>query len=226
MVLGRFMNIVEHLLPIHYIRFLAEKSLRTLSNVAFFVDGPLAVFGTAAWMHGAILRFLGNVNSELHSLSLSPVLILGLQKSGQIVDHNCLIDRFIPSNRLFVIDDEYRYKWILSNREPAEDGFGAETYYGQDFIFKTPSGRTFVFALPYPFTSKADPAIDFINDKVKLENYANLNRTLALIHHFESDLYKNAVVPIALAHRYTAISLMPGGRVLDILTRSSLENHE
>lgn len=46
--------------------------------------------------------------------------------------------------------------------------------------------------------------------------------TLA-IDHFESDLNVNAVVPIALAHRYTAISLSPGGRVLDILTKDALE---
>ena len=44
-----------------------------------------------------------------------------------------------------------------------------------------------------------------------------------MIKHFESDLYRNAVVPVALAHRYTAISLEPGGRVLDLLTKQALE---
>lgn len=39
--------------------------------------------------------------------------------------------------------------------------------------------------------------------------------------HF-GDLYENSVVPIALARRYTAISLMPGGRVLDIFTWRAL----
>jgi hypothetical protein len=46
---------------------------------------------------------------------------------------------------------------------------------------------------------------------------------LALIKHFELDLYENSVVPIALAHRYMAISLKPGGRVLDLLTRKALQ---
>ena len=45
---------------------------------------------------------------------------------------------------------------------------------------------------------------------------------MRLIVEVETDLYKNALAPIALAHRYTAISLRPGGRVLDLLGRSSL----
>ena len=107
-------------------------------------------------------------------------------------------------------------------REPATQGFGYEIYYGQDFIYKTPSGRTFVCALPYPFATKRPPGIDFIQAKADIANYPDLPRALALIQHFESDLYANAVVPIALAHKYTAISLVPGGQALDILTRKAL----
>lgn len=59
----------------------------------------------------------------------------------------------------------------------------------------------------------------FLMDKFNLEEQVILKK---LISHFETDLYKNAVVPIALAHRYTAISLAPGGHVLDILTKQSL----
>lgn len=88
--------------------------------------------------------------------------------------------------------------------------------------YKTPSGRDFVFALPYPFPSKNPPGVDFVQAKTEMGRYPELARALALISHFESDLYQNAIVPIALAHRYTAISLVPGGRVLDLLTRSAL----
>jgi len=98
-----------------------------------------------------------------------------------------------------------------------------ETYYGQDFIFKTSNGRTFVMALPYPYAAKELPGRDFIKEKIKLENYPNLPQALKLINYLESDLYENAVVPIVLAHRFTAISLKPGGRVLDLLTRKSLQ---
>lgn len=219
----RLMLAIEHLLPVHYIRRLADNALDSLSRTAFFIDGPLAVFGTSAWMHGSIMRYVAEINSRLRERGTPGLLIIGLQKTGQVIDHINLIDRFIPNNRLFAISDEYRYKYILSGRDPAGNGFGFETYYGQDFIYKTESGRTFVFALPYPFATKLPPGIDFVREKTSFHRYLELPRALALINHFQTDLYENAVVPIALANKYTAISLMPGGRVLDILTRQGLD---
>lgn len=219
----RFMNVVERLLPIHYIRYLSVQSLPVLANLTFFVDGPLAVFGPAAWLHASIQRYLHGVNTRLAQLQLPHVLIIGLQKSGQVVDHVGLINQFLPRNRILPIDDEYRYQYILAGREPSGNGFGAETYFGQDFVYKTPSGRFFVFALPYPFPNKESGAAPFPEMKVRMERYAELPRALALINHFECDLYENAVIPTALAHRYTAISLEPGGRVLDLLTRNALQ---
>lgn len=223
--LSRFMLAIEHMLAIHYIRYLAENSLSLLSSMAFFIDGPLAIFGNPAWLNSAILSYLANVNDRLISIGKPTLLMVGLQKTGQMVDHVNLIEKFIPHNRIFAIDDDYRYKYVLASRNPAGNGFGSETYYGQDFIYKTASGRAFVFALPYPFASKDDPTVNFIRAKTEMGRYPALPQALALINDFESDLYENAVVPIALAHRYTAISFMPGGRVLDLLTRHAFDEH-
>lgn len=225
--LSRFMLTVEHMLPIHYIRYLAENSFALLGSLAFFIDGPLALFGPPAWLHSSIMKYICEVNTTLKKGNLPSLIIIGLQKTGQIVDHVHLINRFksknsIPKNSIFALNDEYRYQYICTGREQATNGFGAETYYGQDFIYNTPSNRKFVFALPYPFTNKSF-VNDFKREKTILEHYAELPRVLALIHHFETDLYRSAVIPIALAHKYTAISLAPGGRVLDLLTRKSLQ---
>lgn len=219
----RLMLVVEHLMPIHYIRHIAENdALDTLSQTAFFIDGPLSIFGPSAWLHLAIMRFLHEINARLVTKKLQQLLIIGLQKTGQICDHVQLIDRFIEPKRIFPISDEYRYKYIFAGRDPAGNGFGFETYYGQDFVYKTDSGRTFILGLPYPFATKLPSGIDFIQAKVEVRRYKELPRALALINHFETDLYENAIVPIALANKYTAISLMPGGRVLDFLTRKGL----
>lgn len=220
--ISRLMQVLEQLIPIHYMRHLYKNAPLLLSGIAFFVDGPLALFGTPAWLHRSIMIFLTQVNRKLAKHGQLPLTVIGLQKTGQIVDHVNLIDRFIPNNRLLAIDDDYRYQFILSGREAAGNGFGFETYYGQDFIFKTPSGRCFVFALPYPYDSKNERGLDFIQEKVRFENYPQLAQALGLISHLESDLYENAVVPIALAHRFTAISFQPGGRVLDLLTKHAL----
>jgi hypothetical protein len=219
----RLMTVIEHLMPMHYIRRLATGALSSLSQTAFFIDGPLAVFGTSAWLHGSIMRYIVEVNERLRQRGHRGLLIIGLQKTGQSVDHVNLIDRYIPNNRLFAVSDDYRYKYIFSGRDPAGNGFGFETYYGQDFIYKTESGRTFVFSLPYPFGTKLPSGANFIEEKINFRRYLELPRALALINHFQTDLYENAVVPIALAHKYTAISLVPGGRVLDILTRRGME---
>jgi len=222
LALSRFMMLIEHLLPVHYCRYLLRVAPQLLSSTAFFIDGPLAVFRTGAWLHASILNYLAEVNERLVEIGLQPIIVIGLQKTGQVVDHAKLVSGFIEEDRLLLVDDEYRYKFILADRDPAGNGFGHETYYGQDFIYKTPTGRIFVLALPYPF--KAKSAIDdFVMVKTEIHRYTQLARALALIRHFEYDLYENAVIPVALAHRYTAISLVPGGRVLDILTRRALD---
>ncbi|BAZ27568.1 hypothetical protein NIES4073_84910 [Kalymmatonema gypsitolerans NIES-4073] len=220
-VMSRFMQVIEHLLPMHYIRYLVENSLVSLGSLAFFVDRPLAIFGTAAWLHRSIMLYLAEVNERLRKIHQPQLLIIGLQKSGQVVDHVSLIERFVQPNQIFAIDDGYRYRYIAPGRDRSQKGFGDETYYGQDFIYKTDSGRSFVFALPYTFASKDSG--NFVQVKTEIHRYSNLPRVIALINHFECDLYENALIPIALAHKHTAISLVPGGRVLDILTREALQ---
>jgi hypothetical protein len=221
-VITRLMMILEHILPAHYIRYFLKESPLLLTNIAFFVDGPLAVFGNAAWIHRSLMIFLENARRKLSRFNAKPILMIGLQKSGQVVDYINYVDRFLPKNKIYCIDDEFRYEFMLGNRDPAGKTFGFETYYGQDFIYKTESGKTFNLLVPYPYPSKDMERVDFNEEKTKIENYENLPRALALINHLESDLYKNAVVPIALAHRYTAISFEPGGKVLDLFSRQSL----
>jgi len=217
--LGRLMMVVEHLLPIHYIRHLMKKNPSILESLVFFVDGPLAIFGNCAWLHRPIMQYYYETFKRLGEMGFEAPIIMGVQKSGQIVDFVNLISEEIEPGKLLLITDEYRYKYIYAGRELAQNGFGYETYYGQDFIFKTPSGRSFVFALPFPAASKS-PAESFLRKKEDLKSYANLKRALAALYHFESDMYENALVPIALAHKYTAISLAPGGQVLNLFSRS------
>ncbi len=222
----RFMLAVEHMLPAHYIRHLldANFSLDQLSSIAFFVDGPLAVFGNCAWISRPLMEYYATVNNKLKDAGYPDVTIIGLQKTGQLADYFTIIDKYVPDNTVFPVDDEYRYKYVIASRDPSKTGFGDETYYGQDFLYKTSSGRRFVVGLPYPFASKGKTAEgNFHQLKTEVDRYPNLGRALELIRNFETDLYANAVIPVALAHRYTAISAMPGGKVLDLLSKESFQ---
>ena len=121
-----------------------------------------------------------------------------------------------------IIDDAYRQTYITGS-DAVSENFGHETYYGQDFLFKTEKGRIFNFALPYPFADKGASSGDFATRKVQLAGYGSqIERACDLIRYFELDLYDNAIVPVALAHRHASISLVPGGRVLDLITRAGL----
>jgi len=218
----RMMNVIEHLLLAALIQQVFLAAPRALASMAFVLDGPLAIFGQPAKLHTRLMALLHRVNTRLSELRLEPLLVIGLQKTGEVMDHANLLDRFLPGGVLRLLDDEYRYKYIKGSDIPSEN-FGSETYYGQDFIFKTERGRIFNFAIPYPFQDKSEGKKVFSRKKSDINNYGSLvERACDLIRHFELDLYQSAIVPVALAHRHASISIIPGGKVLDIITKTGL----
>ena len=223
--LTRFMNVIEHIFAIHYIRIIRDKNpqsyMEILSNLCFFIDGPLAIFGNSAWVHLSIMKFLYEMNSEMNKLGKGPIMILGLQKSGMVHDFLQLVGKSLKNNSIYCLEDDFRYKYIAFDKSPSSSTFGSETYYGQDFLFKTQSGRMFVFNVPYPFQDKQNSA-EFAMKKSRINNYKNIGAYTKLIEDFECDLYENAIVPIALSHKYTAISLEPGSKVLDLLSQGNI----
>jgi hypothetical protein len=224
----RMMNALEHLLLASFVIELARQAPELLSDLAFVLDGPLAVFGQPAKLHARVMQLIFEVNESLTSRSLQPLLVMGLQKTGAVMDHAKLLERFLPNGAFRVVDDDYRNSFITGS-DSLSGNFGQETYYGQDFLFKTERGRMFNFAIPYPFASKSVPGgyAEFAKQKIELHRYGLLiRRACDLIRHFELDLYDNAIVPIALAHRHASISLVPGGKVLDLLARAGFSSRK
>lgn len=220
----RMMNAVEHLMLAGFISQVFEAQPQALAHIAFVLDGPLGIFGEPAKLSQRLQALIHGVNTRLAQMGLQPMLVLGLQKTGGVMDHAKLLERFLPDGVLRIIDDDYRNQFITGGDSPAAN-FGNETYYGQDFLFKTESGRIFNFAIPYPFEDKTfgGGGRAFAQAKVELARYGTLvERACDLIRHFEMDLYDNSLVPVALAHRHASISLVPGGKILDLLARSGL----
>lgn len=227
----RTMNVVEAVFFAHYLLYLAEALPDVLSNTCFVVDGPLAIFGEAAWMHGGLLRLHHSVQADLNRRGLRPYLLFGMQKGGQVADHANIIAPYLikegqpsQSELLLPISDEYRSEFIRE-REDSGGNFGDETYWGQDFLFRASNGDMFVLALPYPFGSKrisdpsgsTSPEAAFRSAKAESARYPVLGRVLDVVRAMRSDLYQSSIVPILAAHQEASISLMPGGRVLDLL---------
>ena len=221
--LTRFTNSFMHILIAHYIRFLKEKSpdsyLNALSDLCFIVNGPLAVFGNPAWIHSCILRYLYDINQELIASGRAPIIVLGVLKSGPVCDYFKMIGNSVPNDTLFCLSDDFRNLYITFDRDPSSTTFGAETYYGQDFLLKTSNGKLFVFDVLLPFRDKQNKEL-FKAEKSKISNYLNIGTYVKLIEEFECDLHSASLVPVALAQKYSAISLEPGGKVLDLLAQS------
>jgi hypothetical protein len=220
-VITRFMNVVEHLMMATLIRMLADKLPTSLSRMAFVLDGPLALFGRPAWIHKPLMALYFEIEQRLGGMGLPPPIIMGLQKDGMVMEHARSIQRFLPSNRYRPVDDVYREKWISGKSSQAKT-HGSETYYGQDFIFKTERGGVFCVGLPYPMQEKGNEEA-FSLAKTEIARYGDrIGRALDIVREFELDLYENSIIPIALAHRHVSLSLVPGGKVLDLVTRTGL----
>ena len=224
--LTRFTNSFMHILIAHYIRFLKEKSpesyLNALTDLCFIVNGPLAVFGNPAWIHSCILKYLYDINQELITSGRAPIIVLGVLKSGPVCDYFKMIGNSVPNDTLFCLSDDFRNQYIMFDRDPSSTTFGAETYYGHDFLFKTKNAKLFVFNALLPFRDKQDKE-SFKTEKTKIVNYRNIGTYAKLIEEFECDLHSAALVPVALAQKYSAISLEPGGKVLDLLAQASFK---
>lgn len=84
--------------------------------------------------------------------------------------------------------------------------------------------------IPTGINASTLPDISEINDllhifkkeKANLLNYNNIGTYAKLIQEFECDLDSTSLVPIALAKKYTTITLEPGGKVLDLLAKNAL----
>jgi hypothetical protein len=229
--ISRTMNVVEALFMAHLILHLMENSPQALSRTCFVVDGPLALFGEAAWMHGGLLRLYHAAQDSLAAKGLPPFLLFGIQKTGQVAEHAAMIRPHLGRAGeclIMPVSDEYRAEYIRE-REDNQRNFGDETYWGQDFLFRASNGDMFVMAIPYCTASKRvpDPSGEmdaeghFRQIKSEIARYPTLGRTLEVIEIMRSDLYESSIVPVLAAHREASISLMPGGRVLDLMSLTS-----
>lgn len=231
----RTMNVVEMVFLTHLILYLVENNPEVLSRTCFVVDGPLAMFGEAAWMHGGMLRLYHWAQERLRSLGLPPFLLFGIQKGGQLSDHgNMLRPHMLDRGQgrqeelILAVSDEYRNEFIRE-REDSGGNFGDETYWGQDFLFRASNGDMFVIGVPYPTPTKRVPDLSghkseeayFRELKAQLDRYLDLGDVLNVVRLLRSDLYESSIVPILAAHQDASISLVRGGRVLDPLTHLS-----
>ena len=198
--------------------FERKKWIDDLTSLAFFLDGPLAVFGHPAWLSACISAELKRLNALLFKQTGKELFIVGIEKSGAFVSHFDDIDktetgepRFPPRSFLFPTDQYIKDRIIFSN---STKRYGADTYFGRKLFYKTASGARIVASIPF----LTDAQDTLATDDVTL--YPQFGKVCSMLDKLVSSRFPNSVSPIVSAHAHAAIPLELGAKVLQQLARA------
>ncbi len=225
-VFGLVIQVMERLLLVHFLRcFERRNMLQRLTSLAFFIDGPLAVFGPPAWLSAGISQELKRLNKKVQAATGQDLLILGIEKTGFFVQHFEEIDQTeTPGQQLFsarqfmLLTDSYIKERILHS--DSSKRYGEDTYFGRKFFYKTQSGARIVASIP--FLTDTQDTID--SDDISL--YPQFAAVCTLLDRVVSSRYANAVSPLISANAQAAIPLQLGSKVLTQLARALLGTAE
>jgi predicted RNA-binding Zn-ribbon protein involved in translation (DUF1610 family) len=212
--LGYLMAILEQMLLVHLIKSVYEIKRSMLSEILFVKDGPLAFFGQTANMHGPmrqLINFLSATSVSRNKSAISPINIVGVEKSGAFVEHADAIRDNITLNHALVLDNAYIYRYIAPGSGDVIEPFGRSSYYGSKVIFKSALGDVYVLTLP-----TAEPLIS-----PKAEDMFGFQIILHYISKMKCHMYENALVPVALANKLVSLSDHPSSKLLRLFAKTS-----
>ena len=222
--LGEVMQVWERVLLVHLLRCFERRGLlKYMNKLAFFLDGPLAVFGHPAWLSAAISWELKRINALVQRETGNDLIILGIEKGGTFVTHFDEIDKmevpgelyFPPRSYLLPTDRYIKERIIFSD---SEKRYGRDTYFGRKFFYKTLSGARIVADLP--FLSEQQDTLD----SADVSHYSQFGAVCVLLDKLVSSHYPNALSPIVSAHAQAAIPLSLGAKVLEQLARALIQD--
>lgn len=219
-LLGEVLQVWERLFLVHLLRtFEARGYIAALGDIAFFVDGPLAVFGHPAWLSAAISSELKRLAELVRVATQRDLLILGIEKGGTFVTHFEEIDRtetpghsrFRPRSYLLLTDDYIKSRVIYSS---SAKRYGEDTYFGRKFFYKT--GRRGRVVASIPFLTDVQDTLA----SADIALYPRFTEACAILDRLVSSMYPNALAPIVAANAEAAIPLNLGKRVLEQLAHA------
>lgn len=217
---GEVMQVWERILLVHLLRTFERRGfLGQVHRLAFFIDGPLALFGHPAWLSAAISIELKRINAEVRKLTDHDLIIVGVEKTGTFVTHFDEIDQTEePGKERFALQsyflptDDYIKRRVVYSDSPKR--YGLDTYFGRKFFYKTKSGARIVASIPF---------LDALQDNLHSDDvglYPSFGTVCALLDKLVSCRYPNALAPIVSAHAQAAIPLHLGAKVLEQLAQA------
>lgn len=216
--LTRMMLVAERLTSLGYMQLLFNDphSYDVLGKTIFITDGPLALHGTVAPLKRRFQDYLADFGKRCaaNNLAAAP-LVVGVEKSGAFVEHAQLISHLIEPGHVMLLTTEYINR--ITGR-PEGNPYGTDEFYGRRFIYRTRNGGVLVFTVP-PI-----PGITPYGDQdgEYWSSYPTLRPVCEVLDNVQTQLYENAVIPVALAHSAASLPLGVGQSVLRALVQQSL----
>lgn len=220
------MQVWERIWVVNFLRWIERepRRFRVLLNLGIVLDGPLAVFGHPAWLSHAISAELTRINDAARHVISKDLLIVGIEKSGNFVDHFERLDtshgthgeRFARRTAV-LLTNSYIRRHIAVGSKP----FGLDTYFGRKFFYKTDTGSRIVASVPFFRDEHRDL------EAATESNYPRLADAMSLLDATFSARFPNAISPLISAHAEAAIPLNLGREVLERMAASLMgEAHE
>lgn len=221
-VASRVRTVLEHLTMAALAASIRHRSLAAFDSMAFIADGPLALFGPPARLRLPLLRFWRQIATIARKADLQPPLILGIEKTGEFVDHADDLGDLIEPGHLMRLPTTYIQDYVSFRRSD----YGVGTYFGRKFIYRTTDERLIVFTTP-PLGGNFEPdgaagPYGKDGDDLELGDFPTLGASCALLDVIGTRLYENAVIPLALAHRWAAYPLRTASSVLKLYAEEQL----
>ena len=216
------MQVWERVWIIHTLRTLEQRNLLPiLKRLAIVVDGPLAVFGHPAWLSDAIYKELRRINDKAKQLNNGlDILLIGVEKTGAFVDHFAKLDEssegeqgVLKPRTALLLNDEYIKKNVIYS--DSKKAYGAATYFGRKFFYKTASGAKIVPSLPFLGDEHKN------TQEAEASQFPRLADALSILDQLVSIRYPNSLMPLVEAHAEAAIPLHLGTQLLEELVRKT-----
>lgn len=213
--LNRLMQVTELLVLTGLTTLLWDQSRHEIMRSTLFIlDGPMAVDGPAAKLRSQAVRYFQAMAAT--TLGTGPYLC-GVEKTGTVVDYAAALARHdaIKPGELLTLDAEVLA--VVANTKDSIT-YGSETYWGRKFAYRSLDGRTVVLTV---LPMRGEPYNDH-GGQPDPSAYPSLPAILDVVDRTGSSMYRDGLIPVALAHSKAAYPIGVGTDVLRLVARHKL----
>lgn len=201
--LNLVMDFTERLTLVATIESIRRRGLDVLAQTAIVVDGPLSALRISQRMVKPILSYFDEVSSELEVAGHGPLLLIGVEKTGQFVEHAAVVSDLIEPGHIMKLPTDYIATHV-TGRTGRPGSYGQENFYGRRFFYRRLDGHMLVVTVPAR-SGVAPWSFNAVSED--WDSYPALATVVGLLEELRSDEFGGAVQPLLWAHRASSLAL-------------------